>query len=298
MKNDIKIDVVIISYNRLNELKETVNNVLYYRDSINQLLIIDNCSKDGTKDWLQSIKNEKIEIILNNKNSGVSGGRNLGIIASSADILVFLDDDAVFCHTNINPFYEIKKKFISNRRLGIIAFKITNFYSKEVLKYEFPFVDKNIDQNIERKCAYYIGAGHAIKKKLFDICGFYREDFFYGKEELDFSLRVINKDYEIIYDPLIEIFHKQSPSGRQQNKEKWAQVYRNRLIISYIYYPFIYALTANFLWFLKILIISKSIHVAYEGYRRFIKVKSSLDKNLLNSKSMEYIKKNSGRLFF
>jgi GT2 family glycosyltransferase len=147
-------------------------------------------------------------------------------------------------------------------------------------------------------CAYYVGAGHAISKKVFEKCGVYPEDYFYGKEELDLSLRAINNDFKLVYNPSIEIFHKQSPKGRQKNDEKWTQVYRNRLIISYKYYPLVYKLISNTLWFIKILLITRSIKIPINAIKRYKKARSDLNKNILSTNAIEYIKKHSGRLYY
>ena len=293
-----KIDLIIISYNRLDELKNTVNNVLKYKKSLNKIIIIDNNSIDGTDKWLQTLNDETFEIILSKKNLGVAGGRNLGIRKSEADILVFLDDDAVFNEQKGNPFEIIRKNFEENKRLGVIAFKIINYYTKRVQKNEFPFTNKNIDENKKQNCAYYIGAGHAILNEVFIKCGLYPEDYFYGKEELDLSLRAINKGFEISYDPNIEIFHKQSPKGRMKNDEKWIQVYRNRLIVSYKYYPFLYRVFTNILWFIKISIVSNSIIVPIKGYIKYLKAKKNLKQSLINKENIKYIKKYYGRLYY
>ncbi len=293
-----KIDLIIISYNRLEELKETITNVLNYKNSLNKIFIIDNNSNDGTDNWLNDLNDDIFYKILSKKNLGVAGGRNLGIQKSDAEILVFLDDDAVFNTKKNDPFLLVSEEFDKNKKLGIVAFKIINYYSKEVQRHEFPFVDKNTPPDIKKKCAYYVGAGHAISKDVFEKCGLYPEDYFYGKEELDLSLRAINNDFTLIYNPNIEVFHKQSPKGRQKNDEKWAQVYRNRLVISYKYYPFIYKIVTNFLWFVKITLISKSIIVAINGYVRYLKIRKNLGKDILSTKSISYIKKYSGRLYF
>lgn len=293
-----KIDLVIITYNRIKDLKVTVQNVLEYKNSLNRIFIIDNNSSDGTEEYLKGLNDDIFEIILSEKNLGVAGGRNLGIERSDADILVFLDDDAIFNITKFDPFLLVLNEFNENDNLGIIAFKITNYYSKDVQRHEFPFVNKNISQDIKSLCAYYVGAGHAICTKVFEKCGVYPEDYFYGKEELDLSLRAINNNFILLYNPNIEVFHKQSPSGRQKNHEKWAQIYRNRLIISYKYYPFIYKIIANILWFIKITLISKSLIVPTNGIKRYLKVKATLNKNVLSNKSIIYIKKFSGRLFY
>ena len=293
-----KIDLIIISYNRVIELKETIDNVLRYKSSLNKIFIIDNNSTDETELFLKSLDDDIFYIIYSAENLGVAGGRNLGIKKSKADILVFLDDDAIFNIQKENPFSLVMREFNNDSNLGIVAFKITNYYSKEVQKHEFPFVDKTIDKDTRNLSAYFVGAGHAIKKEVFINCGLYPEDYFYGKEELDLSLRAINNNFTLVYNPNVEVFHKQSPKGRQKNDEKWMQVYRNRLVISYKYYPFFYKIVINTLWFVKIFLISESILVPINGYKRYLLVKNSLIKNILTKEAISYIKNNYGRLYY
>jgi len=293
-----KIDLIIISYNRLAELKQALANVLNYKNSLNKIIVIDNNSEDGTGKWLKTIIDEKIEVILSDTNLGVARGRNLGIKKSTADILVFLDDDAIFTDTQKNPFKTIIDKFDYNNQLGIIAFKIVNFHSKSVQKHEFPFSNKNIDKNVARGCAYYVGAGHAIRRSVFKIAGLYPEDYFYGKEELDLSLRAINHNFILEYIPSIKIYHNPSLSGRMPNQEKWSHVYRNRLIISYKYYPLKYRLISNTLWFIKITLICRSIITPLNGISSYLKVKKTINKELLTKESISYIKNNYGRLYY
>ncbi|MBN7288360.1 glycosyltransferase family 2 protein [Campylobacter curvus] len=290
------IDVIIVSYNRVNDLKEALDSILFYKNDINKIFIIDNNSQDETKEWLLSINDKKITVIILDINMGVAGGRNIGIMRSTADIVMFIDDDAILNCKQVNPFKKVLENF-EDHSLGIVAFKIINYYSNKILRHEFPFVDKNIDNQKPRRCAYYIGAGHAISRSVFQRSGLYPDDYFYGKEELDLSLKAINAGFEIVYEPSIEVLHKQSPTGRQTNDEKWKQVYRNRLVISYKYYPFIYAIISNILWFFKILLLSKSVFVPIAGYTRYLNVKHTLNKNKLTQKALLYIKRNSGRLF-
>ena len=60
-----------------------------------EILIIDNCSFDGTSDWLRKIRNPKIIPIFNRTNLGKGGSIKKGITQSSGDICVifYLDGE-------------------------------------------------------------------------------------------------------------------------------------------------------------------------------------------------------------
>ena len=50
-----KISIIIITYNRLDELKETIENVRQEENDYHELIIVDNCSLDGTQEYGESL---------------------------------------------------------------------------------------------------------------------------------------------------------------------------------------------------------------------------------------------------
>lgn len=294
-----KISIIIITYNRIEELKETIDNVL--SDGINyiyELIIVDNASCDGTYDYGHQLskQNTIIKYFRLDDNLGVAGGRNYAIKRAKGDILVFLDDDAVWkTHNNLSKIVE---KFEEQNNLGVIAFKITNYYTKQIRTEEFPFVNKKLNPDIERYTSTYIGAGHAIKREVFEECGLYPDDFFYGGEELDLSYRIIGKKYNILYCPHIEVLHKQVQKGRMSNKAKWIQVYRNRLISSYTNLRMLNRIVIGTIWFFKIMVKSRNIKVPFVALKRYFSERGKYSISVLDDSAYRYLKKNSGRLYF
>ncbi len=293
-----KISIIIITYNRLEELKETIQTIREEESEYHELVIVDNCSEDGTKEYGDTLNaiSDKIKYYRLDENRGVAGGRNYAIQQSTGDILVFLDDDAIWETKNNLP--RIREAFEGNRKLGCIAFKIINYYTHEIRREEYPFTDKTLSIDEPRLTSTYIGAGHALSRKVIDVCGLYPEDFMYGGEELDLSFRIINQGYEIMYDPKFAVLHKQVLKGRMKNDEKWIRVYRNRLIIGYKYLKGIYKIVSDSLWFIKILLITKSIRIPVCAVQEYRKVKNQLEKTTLTKDALAYMKNNYGRLWY
>lgn len=294
-----KISLIIITYNRIEELKETVENVLSDEvDKISELIIVDNASCDGTDKYGYGIceENSLIRYIRLENNLGVAGGRNYAIKQATGDILIFLDDDAIWNTTG--NLSKVIDAFEQDEKIGALAFKITNYYTRKIRTEEYPFIDKKLNPDQQRYTSTYIGAGHAIKREVFEQCGSYPEDFFYGGEELDLSYRMIGAGYEILYYPSIEVLHKQVQKSRMSNDSKWIQVYRNRLISSYKYLRLYNRLVIGMLWFIKIIIKSRSIYVPVMALKRYFNERNKEDILLLDNKAYKYMKKNSGRLYF
>ena len=97
MARNGKLVAVIVTFNRLDALRETLTHAFdkgFYR-----VVVVDNCSTDGTREWLASLKEESMVVIHADANRGGAGGFNLGFrhVAEripEADWLVCFDDDA------------------------------------------------------------------------------------------------------------------------------------------------------------------------------------------------------------
>jgi glycosyltransferase involved in cell wall biosynthesis len=91
----LRCSVVIPAYNRLNVLPRAVASVLAQDESDFELIIVDD-STDGTREWLATLTDPRIKIILSERPRGVSAGRNMGLAAARAPIVAFLDSDDTY----------------------------------------------------------------------------------------------------------------------------------------------------------------------------------------------------------
>ena len=291
----MKIDIVIATYNRAKQLGETIENVLQFEQDINKFYIINNASQDNTQELLNQIDHPKVVVFNNYKNLGAPGGKNVGLKESDADIVVVIDDDAIFYSED--PIREIERIFNTDKALGIIQFKIVNYYEKRIHAYEFPGGDSQKDGDTEFECGYFIGAGHAIKKDMLEQCGYYPDSFFYAHEEVDLSYRAINAGFKIKYCPSVSVYHKKDPGGRLKPNEVILQNFKNRLIMSYCYLPLQYRAVSNLLWFVKTLLESKSFFVPIKAIRLFGKEKKEYTRDKLSRNAIDYLKRTNGRLY-
>ena len=72
-----KIPILFITHNRLDYTKKTLPTLIKNSDGIGEVYIIDNCSQDGTVEYLESISHDMIKMkIFNDDNKGVGGAMN------------------------------------------------------------------------------------------------------------------------------------------------------------------------------------------------------------------------------
>lgn len=91
-----RISVVIVTFNRLPKLQHSVAAVL--AEPVDELVIVNNASTDGTREWLDSLQDPRLKRLHLEENCGGAGGFHHGfahvVAAGTADWLVCHDDDA------------------------------------------------------------------------------------------------------------------------------------------------------------------------------------------------------------
>src|SRR3954468_22320288 len=91
-----RCSVILPTYNRLRVLPRAIASVLAQDMRDFELLIVDDCSTDGTSDWLKQQSDPRIRVIAAPRNGGPSAARNLGLEAARAPVASFLDSDDVY----------------------------------------------------------------------------------------------------------------------------------------------------------------------------------------------------------
>ena len=88
-----KVSAIITTHNRVKYLKKAVNSVLKQTYKNIELIIVDDGSTDGTKEYCKSLKNVKYIYISKSKHKNGNYARNLGLKKSKCEYIAFLDDD-------------------------------------------------------------------------------------------------------------------------------------------------------------------------------------------------------------
>jgi glycosyltransferase involved in cell wall biosynthesis len=85
--------VVIPVYNRQSDIRRCIQSVLEQTFKNFECIVVDDCSTDKTVEIIQSIHDDRVELIQHEYNRGVCPARGTGTKHAKADWLIYLDSD-------------------------------------------------------------------------------------------------------------------------------------------------------------------------------------------------------------
>ncbi|CAK1234624.1 glycosyltransferase family 2 protein [Fructobacillus cardui] len=124
MENTKKVSAVIVTYNRLDLLKESVDALLNQDYKLSHIIVVDNNSKSDTKEYLESL-GDKIDYLRLPENIGGAGGFNKGIRYfvenTEDDYLWLMDDDTIAHPDSLSAFMDYTQQ---NSNFSFLASKV------------------------------------------------------------------------------------------------------------------------------------------------------------------------------
>lgn len=195
----MKLGVVIVTYNRLELLKECVDACINQTKKFSKIYIVNNASTDGTKEYLDSLKNKSIHIVHSDKNLGGAGGFYLGLKEASIsdlDYLLIIDDDAIidkYYNENIHVHMLKNEKNIvgysgSVLTDGQIQYEHRRYLAKGFKQKNSILSDYNkeyFDYDLSTFCGVFMSLD--IIRKI----GLPKKEFFIWYDDTEYCLRAI-----------------------------------------------------------------------------------------------------------
>ncbi len=199
-----------------------------------EIIIINNNSQDGTRDFLETIDNNRYHFIFNSENRGVGPARNQGIEIANGEYILILDVDTIVTQNAID---RLVKYLDNNPECGIVAPRLTDIngslqytcrdfptiVSKFLRRMTFKWAKEMLakeeqlywDHNTVKEVDYVIGACQLIRKSVIKMVGLLDDNIFYGPEDIDYCLRVWQAGYKVVYNPEAVIIHDEQRITRR-----------------------------------------------------------------------------------
>jgi GT2 family glycosyltransferase len=235
----MKYGVVIVTYNRLELLKECISNVNSQTKKIDKVIIINNASNDGTKEYLDDfINDERYYIVNSNKNRGGAYGFHEGLKVANeleVDWILLIDDDAILDKSYIS---NIDRYIYSNREImafsGVVMTEgIITTQHRTINRSKFCYKPVDVVEEEYKNpyflCDYASFCGLMVSKELVKKIGLPLEEYFIWCDDSEYSLR-ISKHSKIMNINSAILNHK-TLLDRKNSIVLWKDYYgiRNRI---------------------------------------------------------------------
>ena len=207
------LTVLILSYNGKHLLEESISSYLLNDYLDFSVIVIDNGSTDGTKEWVE--KNfPEVYVLRTEKNLGYSGGLNLGLDYAfrkrNSDYVVITNNDVKADSKMISELVKIAE---TDNKIGFVTGKV--YY------YDNPGIFQTVGYKEEDKTGdvSHIGRGEAdtgqydfvrelpssddifmlVSKQVYTVVGGYDINFQFQCEQRDWQERAKKKGFKIFY---------------------------------------------------------------------------------------------------
>ncbi len=192
--------VIITTRNRKEELRSSLQSVLSQTTPV-EIIVIDDGSIDGTAAMVRA-EFPGVRVVRHMASAGYIVRRNEGSQLAIGDVIVSIDDDAVF------PSPETIGQTLREFNYSVIG------------AVAIPFIDINGDNRLHQRAPdtravyvtdAYIGTAHAVRRDVFLGLGGYREHLVHQGEEGDFCIRMLAAGYVVRVGAADPIHHCESP---------------------------------------------------------------------------------------
>lgn len=207
------VTINILSYNRKDELRNTLQKVYEQSYKNIEVIVVDNASTDGSSEMVKSEFPDVILIKLD-ENIGIAGW-NKGFEIAKGEYVLVLDDDSY-------PSVDLLSAFITSdpNKETIYSLQIEN------LSNSFSEMDEKKFESLQN----FIGCGVILDRAMVLSIGGFNQLLFIYHHEIDFTFRAIGSGFNIEYFPHGKIYHISAKFGEISSFTKY-HLTRNPIII-------------------------------------------------------------------
>jgi len=222
--NNSEVSIYVPVYNGQNTIESCINSILSQTVKPNKILVINDNSTDETAEILKKYS-DKIEIINNDKNLGVSYIRNLATNYLKSKFIASIDADVELTNNWLEKLIDkatkenitliggkMYEKFLNNPYNLWRSIRLKqNWGEKDILNPEFVF-----------------GCNNLLNTENLDNQDMYRNDHEYYKtngEDIEFSKKILIKNKSLYYCSSAICYHLQNDNHKTLSNRYWRYIH-------------------------------------------------------------------------
>lgn len=260
------VSIIIVNYNTKDLLRNAINSIKNtVKDLEYEIIVSDNCSKDGSIEMLEREFSEVI-LIKNKINGGFAYANNKGIEIVRGKYVFLLNSDTIVLENSIQNMFNYMNE---HEEIGILGPKLlnsdltdqTSVFSYPTLFKEFAsifelkkllnnkmlkkmilkFADKALpndvnqymknfkDNKVIEQVEVLVGAAMFIRKEVIDVIGGLDESYFMYYEEIDYCLNSTKHGWPCVFYPNSEIIHLIGQSSKKVSEITFKARYKSMI---------------------------------------------------------------------
>ena len=234
--------IIVLTYNNLDLNKACIQSILINTAYPNyELIIVDNQSTDGTREYLEEIQKRnypQVKIIFNHENAGFAGGNNIGMKEAHGKYILLLNNDTVVTRgwvTNLVKHLENDNSYgmcgavtnsIGNE--AMIRVRYTN--ESEMHKFAYLYSFKHMNQlylDVDRLAMFCT----LIRRSIIEQYGGLDEQYKIGMfEDDDYAQVVMNAGYNMVIAEDSFVHHVNNASFNKLEDKEYKKIFNENRI--------------------------------------------------------------------
>lgn len=234
------LSIIIVNYNVKHFLAECLRSVFESRHELDLVVfVVDNNSVDRSVEMVRD-QYPQVRLIANQHNAGFAAANNQAIMLTDSRYVLLLNPDTIleeatlqkcFDYMELNPecgalgvkMIDGSGKFLPESKRGfptpfrslmrLIGFSRLFPRSRFFNGYNMGYLPEDQISEVDVLC----GAFMFIRKKAMDQAGLLDEAFFMYGEDIDYSYRIQQAGYKIVYFPETTIIHFKGESTKKSS---------------------------------------------------------------------------------
>jgi len=234
--------VIIVNYKTSDLMPKLIESLQEDRIAVS-ILILDNASTAESYEALEHLTDERVHLLKSEKNLGFAGGVNHAFKYAMESLPAFqylflFNPDAISCRNLIGDLADVllQDKAAAGVSPKILYLNGKPWYAGAKINYKEGKVFNNAILNPAEEKPFYevdVFSGCAV---LFDVskivkAGALNEDLFMYYDEADFSIKLHQQGFKLLYAPHLVIYHDVSYTTRHISHLKTYYMTRNRFMV-------------------------------------------------------------------
>jgi GT2 family glycosyltransferase len=233
------VSVIVVSHNEGGWLKKTVDNLAGTIPPAGEIVVVDDCSTDGSAKQLLS--RNRIRILRPNRRLGAAGARNFGARHACGRILVFCDAHIEAPHRWFPPLRAV----LARPTVGAVGPAFAEMKARDMKGYGLRIIDAGLNwtwldrltsspYEVPMLGGFFLGLRRDV---FFEVGGFDPGFAVWGMEDMEFVMRIWSFGYQCMLLPDVEVAHlSREADAYPEYQLNWHRGLQNTLRVAALHF--------------------------------------------------------------